>query len=471
MLFNSHEFIFAFLPIVLIGYYLLCRREGVTVASRLWLVAASLFFYGWFKPIYLVLIAFSVLFNFTVGRRMGLEEDQRHRGRLLLLGVLINVGLLGFFKYHDFFVSNVNYLFGTRWVLYRMLLPLAISFFTFGQIAYLVDCYRREAPVRYSLLNYSLYVLFFPHLLAGPIVLHHEMMPQFDKPECAKPNWLNLSAGFHLFAIGLFKKLVLADNFAAWVPQGFDVLPELTFWQAWVCVLAYTLQIYFDFSGYCDMAIGLARMFNIHFPANFNSPYRASNIKDFWMRWHMTLGRFLSHYVYFPLGGNRKGKLRTYVNLMATFLVSGLWHGAGWTFVLWGGLHGTAMTVHRAWNDLGMTMHRWAGRALTLLFVIVAWVFFRAHDIHDAFKVLKGMFCSSNFSWKAVNLVLPPEVSTNPVPYWLVGGFAITLLFKNAMEKNHAFQPSWRNAVATILLLVISILSMSRVSPFIYYNF
>ncbi len=471
MLFNSHEFIFIFLPVVLIGYYLLCRRQGVTVTSRLWLVGASLFFYGWFKAIYLVLIAFSILFNFAVGRTMGLQESHRRRQWMLLLGLLVDVGLLGYFKYYDFFVSNMDYVFGLNWTLKHMMLPLAISFFTFGQIAYLVDCYRREAPVRYSLLNYSLYVLFFPHLLAGPIVLHHEMMPQFDKLECAKPNWLNLSKGFHLFSVGLFKKLVLADTFASWVPQGFDVLPELTFWQAWICVIAYTLQIYFDFSGYCDMAIGLARMFNIYFPANFNSPYRANNIKDFWLRWHMTLGRFMSHYVYFPLGGNRKGKLRTYFNLMATFLVSGLWHGAGWTFVAWGGFHGAGMTIQRAWSDMGLKMHLGLSRALTLVFVMVAWVFFRATSMENAVKVLKGMFCSSNFAWSTVSKILPPEYPRSDLLPWLLGGAAIVLLFKNAMERTKSFRPTVANGIVTIVLFTIAVLHISGFSKFIYYNF
>lgn len=471
MLFNSHEFIFLFLPVVLIGYYLLCRREGVTVASRLWLVAASLFFYGWFKAIYLLLIGFSILFNFAVGRTMGRVEDHSRRKSLLLLGVLVNVGLLGYFKYYDFFVSNINYVTGTAWPLKHMMLPLAISFFTFGQVAYLVDCFRREAPVRYSLLNYSLYVLFFPHLLAGPIVLHHEMMPQFDKPECAKPNWMNLCKGFYLFTIGLFKKILLADTFANWVPQAFDIMPELTFWQAWFAVFAYTLQIYFDFSGYCDMAIGLARMFNIYFPANFNSPYRAANIRDFWLRWHMTLGRFMSHYIYFPLGGNRKGKARTYFNLMATFLVSGLWHGAGWTFVAWGAMHGAGMTIQRIWNDLGLKMHRRLAQALTLVFAMVAWVFFRATSMENAMKVFRGMFCSTEFAWSPLKDILPFGIRKSEILVWTLAGFAIALFTKNAMEKAKTFRPTLANAIVTIVLFILAVINMSGFSKFIYYNF
>jgi D-alanyl-lipoteichoic acid acyltransferase DltB (MBOAT superfamily) len=470
MLFSSHQFIFLFLPVVLGIYFLLSRRTH-DWAPRAWLAAASLFFYGWFNPAYLWLILTSISVNFGLSKLLGLKASKRWRLTFLVTGLLFNVGLLGYYKYYDFLVANVNMLTGADWALKGLLLPLGISFITFQKISFLVDCYKMEAPTRYSLVNYSLFVLFFPQLIAGPIVLHHEFVPQFDRPGRAVPNPLNLAAGLHLFAVGLAKKVLLADTFAPWTTQGFDVLPSLTFWQAWVAALAYTLQIYFDFSGYCDMALGIARMFNIHLPANFNSPYRAKNIKEFWMRWHMTLGRFLSHHVYIPLGGNRRGKLRTYLNLSATFLISGLWHGAAWTFVLWGALHGAAIALHRVWSDAGFRMHRWAGRALTLLFVICAWVFFRAHNSHDAVKVLRGMFTSGNFNWKSVNLALPPEIPASSVPYWLAGGFAIVLLCKNAMEKNHAFQPSWRNAAATVLLLVLSILSMSRISPFIYYNF
>jgi len=470
MLFSSHQFIFLFFPAVLLGYYGLNRLDRPWVA-RSWLVMACLFFYGWFEPSYLILIVSSIVVNFMIGRWLAGTPSGRWRMVALGVGTAFNVGLLGYYKYSDFLVENINALCGLEWTMKGLLLPLGISFFTFQQLSYLVDCHRREAPTRYNLLNYSLFVLFFPQLIAGPIVLHHEMMPQFDDPKNTKPDSLNLAAGVHLFAIGLFKKVVLADTFAEWATNGFDVLPVLTFWQAWVAALAYTLQIYFDFSGYCDMAMGIARMFNIHLPANFNSPYRARSIKDFWTRWHMTLGRFLSHYVYFPLGGNRRGRFRTYANLMATFLVSGLWHGAGWTFVIWGGLHGVAMIIQRAWNERGLEMHRWLGRALTLFFVICAWVLFRAESMTAAMKVYRGMFFSADFRWSQIDAVLTAGVSASDARDWLIAGFMMVLVCKNAMVKSHTFQPTVRNGVATVLLVVVAILYMSRISPFIYYNF
>ncbi|MFA4943220.1 MAG: MBOAT family protein [Lentisphaeria bacterium] len=470
MLFSSHEFIFLFLPVVLAGYFLL-SRSGRPWLPRGWLVAASLFFYGWFRPAYLPLIAGSILVNFGIGRWLGRSTAAAWRHGVLACGLALNVGLLGYYKYYDFAVANLNALTGLDWALRGLVLPLGISFFTFQQISYIVDCHRRESPAHYSLLNYSLFVLFFPQLIAGPIVLHHEMMPQFDRPAGAKPHGLNLAAGLHLFAVGLFKKVVLADTFAEAATRGFDLMPELSFWPAWLAALAYTLQIYFDFSGYCDMAGGIGRMFNIHLPVNFNSPYRARSIKEFWSRWHITLGRFLSHYLYIPLGGNRKGSWRTYLNLMLTFLVSGLWHGAGWTFVLWGALHGAAVTAQRAWNDRGFVMHRWAGRLLTFLFVVVAWVFFRARTMADAGKVLRGMFASRDFSWRPVELLKPESLNDADFLLWLAAGLAIVFLGKNAITRNHTFQPTRRNALATVALLVVSVLYMSRISPFIYYNF
>ncbi|OPZ98035.1 MAG: Peptidoglycan O-acetyltransferase [Planctomycetes bacterium ADurb.Bin412] len=296
-------------------------------------------------------------------------------------------------------------------------------------------------------------------------------MPQFDRQTGAKPDFGNLAAGLNLFAVGLAKKVILADTFAPWATKGFDILPELTFWQAWVAVLAYTLQIYFDFSGYCDMALGIGRMFNITLPVNFNSPYRACGIREFWLRWHMTLGRFLSHYVYIPLGGNRLGKPRTHINLLLTFLVSGIWHGAGWTFILWGALHGFASIIQRLFNDLGWHLHRRVGRALTFAFVTVTWVFFRARCMADAGKVLRGMFVSSDFSWETINLILPAEMSSSSAKNWLLVGLVIVFLGRNAVKYSHSFRPNWRNALATAILLVVSILYMSRISPFIYYNF
>ena len=339
MLFNSFEFIFIFLPIVFFGYFSLCSWR-LTVASKLWLVSGSLFFYGWWNPLYLPLILTSALVNYAVGRRLsGPAPEWVTQRTLLIIGIAFNLSLLGYFKYTDFLIGNVNALFSTGVPLTRIALPLAISFFTFQQIAYLVDSYRYEAR-EYDLLNYLLFVTFFPQLIAGPIVHHREMMPQFASRRHMVKRYRNIASGLFIFGIGLFKKVVLADTFAEWANPGFDTLPALSLVDAWATSLSFSFQLYFDFSGYTDMAIGGALLFNIRLPVNFDSPYKAVSIQDFWRRWHVTLSRFLREYVYVPLGGNRAGGFRTNVNLSAVFLLGGLWHGASWMFIIWGALHG-----------------------------------------------------------------------------------------------------------------------------------
>jgi alginate O-acetyltransferase complex protein AlgI len=470
MLFNSHEFIFLFLPAVLVMYFTL-NRSKYFIAARAWLVFASLFFYAYFNPAYLILILLSITVNFTIGRFLEREARVAWRKLTLLAGLIFNLGMLGHYKYHDFFVENLNALAGTDFVLHHLLLPLGISFFTFQQLSYIVDIYKRGKTPRYTPLTYSLFVSFFPQLIAGPIVLHHEMMPQFEDPERQKPDFLNLSAGMHLFVMGLFKKVVLADTFSTWAATGFDGAATLTFWQGWVVSIAYTFQLYFDFSGYCDMATGIGRMFNIHLPINFNSPYLSTTIKEFWTRWHMTLGRFLSHYVYYPLGGNRQGRLKTYRNLMITFFLSGLWHGAGWTFIIFGLLHGIASVAHRIWNLMGRRMHHLVAGTLTFLVVNIGWVFFRARSVNDALKVLRGMFLSSDFSFAAVGNLLPEDIDMTDVVIWFIIAAAIVFFSRNAVRRSHTFVPTRANALATVALFTTALLYMSRVSEFIYYNF
>lgn len=392
MLFSSYEFIFAFLPVTLLVYFWLNGRRLV-VAGKFWLVLSSLFFYGWWNPVYVPLILLSMGVNFVLGRELGLRrmrDGAASSPGLLSLGVGLNLALLAYFKYADFFVANANALFGGDFPLPGVVLPLAISFFTFQQIAYLVDCHR-EGGREYDPLGYALFVCFFPQLIAGPIVHHREMMPQFASPMSLAPRYRNIALGLFIFSAGLFKKVVVADSFSPWVGAGFESTAPLNFFEAWVTSLAYTFQIYFDFSGYTDMAIGCALLFNIHLPINFNSPYKATDIRDFWRRWHMTLSRFLRDYVYVPLGGNRDGRWRTLTNLFATFLLGGLWHGASWMFVIWGALHGLAMAVHRLWSEAGGRMPAWLAWLLTFNFVNVTWVFFRAHDLDAALNVLRGM--------------------------------------------------------------------------------
>ncbi len=403
MLFNSFEFIFVFLPVVLAVFYFLVHR-GQQSTALYWLVLASLFFYGWWRPVYLWLIVGSVLFNYAIGNVLTSKTlSRRVRRTALWFGVAANLASIGYFKYANFFVENVNALLGTSYHLDTILLPLAISFFTFQQIAYLVDAWRGETE-EHNFRNYALFVTFFPQLIAGPIVHHKEMLPQFMQRDASHFSSSNLIVGLSIFAIGLFKKVVIADGVAPYSDAVFGMAKAgetIHLLEAWTGAIAYTLQLYFDFSGYSDMAIGIARMFGIRLPVNFNSPYKALNIIDFWRRWHMTLSRFLRDYLYFALGGNRKGPTRRHINLMTTMLLGGLWHGAGWTFVIWGGLHGIYLIINHAWRGLRQKLGydlsrstlpgRLAARTITLLAVIVAWVYFRAEDLASAHNILAGM--------------------------------------------------------------------------------
>jgi D-alanyl-lipoteichoic acid acyltransferase DltB (MBOAT superfamily) len=412
MLFNSYTFIFLYLPVTLIGFFWI-SRSGRPNAAMTWLALASLFFYGWWDPRYVPLLVASIVFNYKLGMHLARLHGQPRARRVLLLGIAGDLALLGHFKYAGFFVANTNTLLGSSVPVPEIVLPLGISFFTFTQIAFLVDAYRGEAR-EYSFRNYTLFVTFFPHLIAGPILHHKEMMPQFARPGVYRLNPTDMAVGLTIFAMGLFKKVILADGIAVYVAPVFDAAAAgqpLTLVEAWGGALAYTLQLYFDFSGYSDMAIGLARFFGILMPLNFNSPYKATSVIEFWRRWHMTLSRFLRDYLYIPLGGNRKGPHRRYVNLMLTMLLGGLWHGAGWTFVLWGGMHGLYLAVNHAWRGL---VHRlgvapgatgWVGRLvgtlLTFLAVVISWVFFRAGTPEAALAILQGMVGAQGYALTA----------------------------------------------------------------------
>jgi D-alanyl-lipoteichoic acid acyltransferase DltB (MBOAT superfamily) len=487
MLFNSYEFIFAFLPIVFIVYfYLLSKR--LIVGAKGFLVFASLFFYSWWNVVYLPLILSSMLFNYVIGNSLNENFSNKikiSKRSLLTVGIIANLGLLGYFKYADFFISNANYLIGSNVELLNLALPLAISFFTFQQIAYLVDSYRKETS-EYDFLNYALFVTFFPQLIAGPIVHHKEMMPQFASKWNLVKIYKNIATGIFIFSIGLFKKVVIADTFAVWASNGFDKAETLNLIEAWATSLSYTFQLYFDFSGYTDMAIGAALLFNIKLPINFNSPYKAKDIQDFWRRWHITLSRFLRDYIYIPLGGNRKGSFRTYNNLMITFILGGLWHGAGWTFVFWGFLHGAALVIHRFWKALGFTMNSILAWFITFNFVNIAWVFFRAKEWEDAIKVLKGMFGLSG-------IVLPSKFINNFsflskygiefggfvkniggdlfTPILIIFGFIVALIFKNSIEKINDFEISYKTSVFSGLVFVYAMFSLNKASEFLYFNF
>ncbi len=401
MLFNSFEFIFAFLPLVLAGFFLAARFAGRQPAL-VFLALASMFFYAWWNPLYLLLLVGEVCANFAIGRVILRYRDQPRGRQILIAGLVFNLLILGYFKYTLFFVGILNDLAGTNWSLVKLVLPLGISFHTFQQIAYLIQVRSGQAP-RYRFWDYVLFVTFFPQLIAGPIVHHNEVIPQIAAPGFTTWRRENLALGMSIFAIGLFKKTVIADALAQIATPAFTLAAQgghLSTADAWLGAIGYTLQLYFDFSAYSDMAIGLARMFNITLPANFDSPYKARNIADFWRRWHMTLSRFLRQYLYFPLGGNRLGPVRAMANVMITMLLGGLWHGAGWTFVVWGGLHGTYIVAHRLILASGMferlvpvpALRHLIGQASTLFLVIVAWVFFRAADFPTAWSVLGSMF-------------------------------------------------------------------------------
>lgn len=400
MLFNSYFFIFIFLPITLF-VYLLIESSGRNIARMLWLLFVSFFFYGWWNPAYLILLIVSICLNFFFGSILSRQLNQKKRLKFYILvsGVSFNLLLIGYYKYYNFFINTTNNLFQTDISLKTILLPLAISFFTFQQIAYLIDVYRGDETKNYSLLEYSVFVTFFPQLIAGPIVHHKELLPQLQNASRDRKIDIDLCIGISIFCIGLFKKVIIADNFALIATPIFMKGEQgalLGFFEAWKGAFSYSFQLYFDFSGYSDMAIGLGRMFGIHIPLNFHSPYRATGIIEFWRRWHITLSRFLKHYLYFPLGGNRKGPIRRYSNLLSTMLLGGLWHGAGWSFVIWGGLHGVMLIVnhiYRAiWNHPIQTL--WAktsARFFTFICVTLAWVFFRSETLHGAITIFKGM--------------------------------------------------------------------------------
>jgi D-alanyl-lipoteichoic acid acyltransferase DltB (MBOAT superfamily) len=401
MLFNSFEFIFAFLPITLIAFFLTARFAGKQAAVG-FLCLASMFFYAWWNPIYLLLLVGEVCLNFLIGRAIQANRGRAGEKAIVAAGIAFNLFILGFFKYALFFTGIANDLLGTQWTMIALILPLGISFHTFQQIAYLIQAQDAATP-RYRFLEYVLFVTFFPQLIAGPIVHHNEVIPQIDSPSFTRWSPSNFVIGLSIFSIGLFKKTVIADSLAQIASPAFAVVANgqtLDAGHAWLGALGYSLQLYFDFSAYSDMAIGLARMFNVVLPANFDSPYKAVNITDFWRRWHITLSRFLRDFLYFPLGGNRRGPALAMLYVMITMLLGGLWHGAGWTFVIWGGLHGTYICGHRLIRISGLYEkllpfawpRRIVAQALTLFLVVIAWVFFRAADLDSAVHMLQSMF-------------------------------------------------------------------------------
>ena len=435
MLFNSPEFVLAFLPVALCGFFLAGRAGGPLWALR-WLVGASLFFYGWWNAKFVLLLIGSIVANYLLGQhilRLSLAGQQRAARRWLIAGISLELALLGWFKYANFLLQSVAGAAGLHAPELNIFLPLAVSFFTFQQIIFLVESYRAQRADT-DLLHYTAFAAFFPHLIAGPILRPREIMPQLLAADLIVPRTDLLAEGMMIFLLGLAKKLVLADTFGRIADIGFGAAAQgapLTFVEAWYAAASYALQIYFDFSGYTDMAIGLACMLNVRFPVNFASPYKATNISEFWRCWHITLSRFLRDHVYIPLGGNRHGETRRNINLMATMLLGGLWHGAAWNFVLWGGLHGTYLVVHGQFRRTGFALPAFAGRALTLLAVVVAWVPFRASGFDATLDMLRGMAGINGIALPQmiVHAFPPLAAIATPVPLLRYLGDARTLSF------------------------------------------
>jgi alginate O-acetyltransferase complex protein AlgI len=509
MLFNSFPFIFGFLPLSLLVFHGL-RRAGFERSSIFALTLLSLLFYGWWNPVYLLLLVPLMLVNYAIAVQIAPHGNQRSgfEKPLLIVGLVTNVAVLGYFKYANFFVDNLNTLFGLDVFLAHVVLPLGISFFIFQKIAFLVDAYRGKLD-RLDLLDYSLFVTFFPQLIAGPIVHHSEVLPQFRRSGGVSSR--SITMGVTIFAIGLAKKVLLADTAAVFATPLFASVAtgaRLDLLSAWTGALSYTAQLYFDFSGYSDMAIGAALLFGIWLPVNFASPYKATSIIDFWRRWHITLSRFLRDYLYVPLGGNRLGNTRRYVNLFTTMLLGGLWHGAGWTFVIWGGLHGFYLTVNHGWrvlrSRLGSPFSQanpigaFIGGVVTFLAVVVGWVFFRAANFSAAVNMLKAMLGFYGISMPIslahiVHGTSPDSGSVDNGLGLIVACFLllITWLAPNTQELTGYvgpdgaygcgempsttpaiyWQPSLRWGLALGILLAFGIMSLSHISEFLYFQF
>ena len=505
MLFNSYIFVFLFFPICLLGYYGLMHLRR-TETAKIFLIAMSFWFYGYFNVSYLLIMVCSIGVNYMFHRLLSLGS----RKSVVFLAVTVNLGLLFYFKYYDFFISTVNTVFGTSAALRNILLPLGISFFTFQQISFIVDTYRGEVrdcpPV-----DYALFVSFFPQLIAGPIVNHGEMLPQFRQMGKQPVLWERIAEGLGLFILGLAKKVLVADTFGAGADFGYANTAVLGRADAVLVIVFYSLQLYFDFSGYCDMARGIGKMLNIEIPVNFNSPYKAANIVDFWKRWHITLNRFFTKYVYIPLGGNRKGQGRTYLNLMVVFLLSGLWHGAGWNYLVWGAMHGMLYVLTRFWQR-SLRPHRAAeavspmtikkaailrmrnmimtcvSRLFLFIYVAVAWVYFRAADIAQANRIiytaLKGpaqkisadlaaRFQVDEFWYVIKVLRLDNRAYSRYILMWVIlaAGLYLSMIGRNAAERMERVKYRAGSAAVFGVLALWCVLTFSKVSTFLYFNF
>ncbi len=482
MLFNSYLYIFIFLPSILLVYFLLQTRVNEKLSIN-FLVLSSYIFYSYWNPKFLPLLLISIYLNYFIGKRLSNQGNKN----LLTIGILLNLFPLIFFKYFNFIIDNINSLISLNIIEnVTTTLPLAISFFTFQQIAYLVHSYKGVTH-EYDLSSYSLFVSFFPQLIAGPIVHHKEMMPQFSSRENLKINSQNIRNGITIFTIGLFKKTVIADSFSKYVSNGFDFNTQLDFFESWVTTLSYTFQLYFDFSGYSDMAIGSALLFNIKIPINFNSPYKSRNIQEFWRNWHITLGRWLRDYIYIPLGGNRGRDYQNLLNILVTCLIGGIWHGAGWSFLVWGLLHGIGLIIFNLWNFFKLKLPIYFSIFITFLYVHISWVFFRAPNIERAKDIISSMVGANEFNWppklckffmeKALcmdNQWIYKIKGNEPTKYimnLLIFAALISFLFPNSQKATSILREKWYSAIIVALMFSLAILFISRESEFLYFQF
>lgn len=470
MLFNSGEFCFIFLPVTLLLFYAAAHWHLTRLA--IWVLGvASAIFYLYATPVfwvdagplrvpvppYLLLLLGSIVVNYGFGAQLRKQPTSL----VLALGVAANLAVLSYFKYANFFLNNLDEWTGLGFVLPHIFLPLGISFYTFQSIAYLCDCKQGKVG-KHSMLDFAVFLHFFPQLIAGPIVHHSEMLPQFRSLRTFVINHRNLSIGFALFTLGLVKKVLLADRFSNWVAEPFLHVDHLSLVGAWAAVLGYGFQLYFDFSGYTDMAIGLGLLFNVQYPQNFNSPYKAVSLIDFWRRWHMTLSRFLRDYLYIPLGGNRHGKFRRYVNLLITMVLGGFWHGAAWTFVIWGAWHGFFLAVNHAWEERGRKLPRFVSHLLTFLVVFIGWVFFRSTNLHDSLSIIGTMFGAVHGGHNG------PSVTEM---IWLGIALVIVLYAPNSLEIMSRVRPTWIWAAIVVLTFLYTVYHFDQTTEFLYYQF
>lgn len=485
MLFNSYTFILLFLPLAIVGNRLLCNKPQV---RTLLLIGMSLWFYGANDFSSLAILLSAIVVNHLILQQMHTKTDAKTRKILLILALIFNLGLLGVFKYTDFLFTNINTLCNLSLPALGLPLPLGISFFTFQQVACLVDAYRGEGE-RYRFSEYALFVSFFPYVISGPIAFHSEIIPQLRDTAHKTTDWDKFARGLTRFCIGLGKKVLLADTLAGVVTNGYSQLWGINSTMAALTMFAYTFQLYFDFSGYCDMASGVALMLGFELPQNFDSPYKATSISQFWKGWHMTMTRFFTRYLYIPLGGSRKGTLRTYANTLIIFLVSGLWHGANWTFIVWGGMHGCAMVVEKWWRThVKWRMPKFVGWLLTFSFVNVAWVFFRAASVREGITFLRQLLFGGigGVNYQFVESVLTTEIVALNKLLWIpsttLGIWVLSLLLilcllicvipQNIIRRTCPnFTPSRALLVGCSILLLWAVVSFTGVSTFLYVNF